>query len=355
MENIDLTVVSGGDQKNINLDVNFKACSFSKDKIMAKFLYEVGQMLGAKGNKFKIAYNKRKSLKSLIDAKLKNFDIAYVDYATTGILIVDYLKQREIPLVLHVHGYDVTASCKTVEYLNHLKELLKYARYVVSPSYHVKRLLILIGCNEDKIKVIYPFEMPMIEMNVFNKRYKKSPIITFLGRLTPKKNPVALLHAFAIVYNKNPNVILNVMGDGPLMKDCLDKVKELGIENNVIFFGVVDRKLAFEVLSNSWVYAQHSTTSVFGDQEGFPISLAEAAAHALPLVSTIHSGITENIIDGINGFLVQENDYLTMAEKLIYLIENPKEAEQMGKAAFEHISNLCPANSRVKKIIKLLA
>jgi glycosyltransferase involved in cell wall biosynthesis len=95
-------------------------------------------------------------------------------------------------------------------------------------------------------------------------------------------------------------------------------------------------------------------TAKSGDQEGFAISLAEAALHEIPVVSTFHNGIPENVIDGETGLLVKEFDFEAMAEKIIYLIENPEIAEQMGKAGRKHILNLCEPERRISKIKELL-
>ena len=99
---------------------------------------------------------------------------------------------------------------------------------------------------------------------------------------------------------------------------------------------------------------QHSVTATTGDQEGFPVSLAEAAAHGLPIVSTIHSGITENVINGETGYLVQEYDYETMAEKIICLINDPALAQKLGMNGRKHILELCKPGLRTEKIKTLL-
>ena len=355
--NINITFISGNSKKiNVDFDLNYISTGFySKHKKISYWLYKIGQVLGGKGYNFKSWFQKKNSLRQLNKHKISNFDIAYVEYGVSGVLLLEYFKLHNIPCILHVHGNDVTAATNDPEYKSNLLSLYSYCRYIITPSNYIKNVLVLQGCKPEKIHPIYPFETKSVFKNTtFKDRYSRNPNITFLGRLTAKKNPIALLYAFAIVQKHHTNVILNIMGDGELMNVCKQKANELDIENNVNFYGVVKRKFAFEILSNSWIYTQHSITTLSGDQEGFPVSLAEAAAHSLPLISTIHSGITENIIDGVTGFLVQENDYEKMAEKLIYLIENPDKAETMGKAALEHISEICPSNSRANKIKELV-
>ena len=118
--------------------------------------------------------------------------------------------------------------------------------------------------------------------------------------------------------------------------------------------GVLNREESFPIMNKHWVYAQHSVTGPNGDTEGFAISLAEAALHGLPVVSTVHNGITENVLDGVTGFLVPEHDYEAMAEKIIYLIQNPDKAEYMGKAGKQHIMKICEPGRRIELIKDLL-
>ncbi|MDT0647439.1 glycosyltransferase family 4 protein [Zunongwangia sp. F260] len=357
-KDIDLTFVTGHKKKPIVVDfsLNSIASGYSENNKEWSFrAYKLGQVLGGRGYYFKSEVQSKSAYKALNTNGLDNFDVAYVEYATSGVLLMQYLKEKNIPCVLHVHGYDVTAARNDPEYSKKLFELYKYCSYIVTPSEHLKRLIILQGCEADKIKVIYPFEVSsLINPENWKNRYKNKPAITFLGRLTQKKNPIALLYAFSLVIKEYQDFQLNILGGGDLLNACKIKAKELGIEKYVFFHGVVDRTKAFDFLNNSWIYAQHSVTSNSGDQEGFPVSLAEAAAHALPLVSTIHSGITENIIEGQTGFLVQEYNYEAMAEKIIYLIKNPAIAEKMGKAGRKHIMDICSPGQRVKKIKELL-
>ena len=356
-KDIDLTFVTG--QKNKPLvDFNLKsvASGYSeKNKALSFKAYKMGQVFGGRGYFFKSEVQSKSAYRILKKHNLDDFDVAYVEYATSGVLLMEFFKQKNIPCVLHVHGYDVTAARNDPEFSSNLLELYRYCSYIITPSEHLKRLIILQGCEAEKIEVIYPFEVSgLINPEKWKNRFKSRPSITFLGRLTQKKNPIALLYAFSLVLKEYQDVHLNILGDGDLLSACKIKAKGLGIEKNVFFHGVVDRTKAFDFLNNSWVYAQHSVTSISGDQEGFPVSLAEAAAHALPLVSTIHSGITENIIEGKTGFLIQEYDFQTMAEKLLYLIKNPDSAEKMGKAGREHILKLCASGTRIEKIKELL-
>jgi colanic acid/amylovoran biosynthesis glycosyltransferase len=66
--------------------------------------------------------------------------------------------------------------------------------------------------------------------------------------------------------------------------------------------------------------------------EGLPVSLTEAAAFGLPIVATRHSGIPEIVRDGINGYLVAENDIEGMARRMLELARSPETWSRLGRA-----------------------
>jgi glycosyltransferase involved in cell wall biosynthesis len=355
-EDIDLTYITG---KKVPLKTDFEVKSittgYSEKYLNWTFIiYKIGQMFG-KGYQMKMQFQKLVAFRSIKNSKLPQFDIAYVDYATSAVLLMDYFEVNKIPFIVHVHGYDITSCLKDTAYIKEVKKLFKKATAFIVASHYMKRRLILLGCEEKKINVIrLGVEYKSIVPKSWTDRKKQVPSIIFLGRLTEKKHPVALLYAFKIVKEKIPEAQLSIIGDGPLKNEVQQIIKDLGLIQSVKMYGVLNRTESFPILNNHWLYVQHSVTAISGDTEGFAISLAEAALHELPVVSTIHNGIVENVIDGKTGFLVPEYDYETMAEKIIYLIQHPDIAEQMGKAGREHIMKLCEPGKRIKEIKYLL-
>jgi glycosyltransferase involved in cell wall biosynthesis len=67
------------------------------------------------------------------------------------------------------------------------------------------------------------------------------------------------------------------------------------------------------------------------DPEGHPWVIVEAMAAGLPIITTDRGAITESVIHGVNGFIVEANNPLQIAEKLEYLMNHPDVRETMGK------------------------
>ncbi|GAB3531518.1 hypothetical protein GCM10027443_13880 [Pontibacter brevis] len=308
------------------------------------------------GGKFNFLFSKRYAFYKL-KGKLrkKAIDVAFIEYGTTAVLMLEYLIDQNLPFIVHFHGFDITSSLNNSFYRNELKRVFEKASYVIAASNHIKRLLVLQGCPAYKVNVIkLGIDSEMYTPLPWAQRFNTAPSLVFLGRLTPKKNPIALLHAFKLVLDKIPNVTLTLIGEGPLRKEIELTIESLGLKDKVILLGALQRKDAIPILNTHWVYVQHSVTSYQGDQEGFAISIAEAAALRLPVVSTLHNGIPENVIDGVTGFLVREYDYEEMGKKIIQLLEDVQLIKKFGEAGRQNVVNGLKPSTRIKNIVNLL-
>lgn len=279
----------------------------------------------------------------------------YIDYGTVAARALSALKALKIPFVVHFHGADITSALRNTEYRQCLQEVFRSAAALIVASHHVRRLLVLEGAEPGKIRVIrLGLELEGTTPLPWHDRAQQPPTVAFLGRFTQKKHPVALVEAFALVKHQLPAVQLAMIGDGPEMPKVRERVERLGLNDAVKLYGALPRKEALAIVNQSWVYAQHSVTALSGDQEGFGISLAEAAALQLPVVSTYHNGIPEQVIHNETGFLVKEFDYETMADYLLKLLQQPALIQAMGQQGRKRATETCQYEHRLQKISALL-
>ncbi len=149
------------------------------------------------------------------------------------------------------------------------------------------------------------------------------PVVTFVGRLAPQKNPLLLLEAFA----KVPRGKLLIVGDGQLHSHVAKAIGKLGLGERVVLVGfqanVPDILAASDVvaLSSRW--------------EGLPYVVIEAMMAGLPVVSTAVGGVPELVEDGKTGFLVPSGDADKLASALTTLLEDERLRQRMGAAARE--------------------
>jgi len=82
-------------------------------------------------------------------------------------------------------------------------------------------------------------------------------------------------------------------------------------------------------------------------------SLIQAAATGLPVIATRHSAFPDQIIEGENGFLVNERDYRDLAEKIIYLMDHSELWPRFGHFGREHMKKTYDQKALIEKQIRL--
>ena len=316
--------------------------------------FSIGKFFGTRrGYQFKFCVQRYLILKR-IKKYIISADVVYIDYLTTAAYVKDLLSVLNIPYVVHIHGYDITSAMTDPVYRHHGIAALRQASVVVAASNHIRRLITLQAGSQANVEVVR-YGLDSEDFIVPSKAEKtKHPSVCFLGRLTHKKHPIALIHAFSLVHDAIPDARLKVIGDGNLREEVIGRIKELALENCVEFVGAMPFSQAQPLLRESWVFAQHSVTATSGDQEGFALSPAEAALYEIPVVTTIHNGITEHVLHGRTGFLVQEYDYEKMADYLKVLLLDEGLRIKMGASGRQNIVEMCSIEMRKQKIVGLL-
>lgn len=177
-----------------------------------------------------------------------------------------------------------------------------------------------------------------IKMLASESKVAKKKEIVSVGRFTKEKNYPMLIKAFAIVQDKYPEYFLKIYGRVDPALGIHAIVKELGLEEKVIFCGQVND--VEEKIRDATVYALSSIS------EGMPNALMEAMSLGLPVVATDcpSGGPRQLIINGQNGLLVKNDDENDMANAIIKLLENEEYAENLGNNAKKISTDYSPKN-----------
>jgi colanic acid/amylovoran biosynthesis glycosyltransferase len=332
--------------------VKFLCLTSIFDRISYRFDYLWGRQQDRRTFERQLHHAYRELIPAL---KQNQPDVVYVDFGTVAVFVRQACADLHIPFVVHFHGADVTSALENHPYRESLHQVFADASALIVASDHIRRLLILEGAPAAKIQVIrYGINIEGITPLSWQERRGLPPGVVFMGRFTPKKNPIALIEAFALVKQQVPTAQLTCIGDGVELNRVKARIGQLKLEDSVQLCGALARSEALAIVNRHWVYAQHSVTAPSGDQEGFGISLAEAAMLELPIVATLHNGIPEQVIDRETGFLVREFDYETMAAKIVELLLDPDLAAKMGNSGSKWIADLCQIDRRVQAIYHLL-
>ena len=274
---------------------------------------------------------------ALISSFKKNrIDIVFAEYGPCGQKIIPVCRKLNLPLIVHFHGFDASKH-DILEAQGDYQEVFAYAKFVVVVSKKMYNDFIALGCSEGKL--IYTVCGPRKEFFEVKPEFSKAQFIS-IGRFVNKKAPYYLILSFKKVLEKFPKSELIMAGDGELWNTCKNLVKYNNLQNNITFTGVIEPEELRQYLKESTALVQHSITAEDGDSEGTPVSILEACAAGLPIISTKHAGIPEVVEHKVTGLLVEEHDVNGMAENMLKLLQDPVWAKELGKEGRKRVRSL---------------
>ncbi|MDY0016729.1 MAG: glycosyltransferase [Candidatus Delongbacteria bacterium] len=288
----------------------------------------------------------------LIDSFRKNkIEKVYAEFGPMGVSILKVCKKMGLPLIVNIHGYDVSRYEILEKYTERYRELFNYSDFVVVVSKKMKEMVAKLGADTQKI-IYTPCAPDDVFYNI-TSNYEGNYFVS-VGRFVDKKAPYYTILAFQRVIAKYPDVKLYIAGDGPLFNACKNLIRYFKLEKNIILLGVIKQKELLELYKRAIGYVQHSITADDGDMEGTPVSILEASAAGLPVISTKHAGITDVIIDGKTGLLVDEHDVDGMACNMIRILSNNDFAVSLGKEGKENIQNYFSMKNHIEKLNEII-
>lgn len=167
---------------------------------------------------------------------------------------------------------------------------------------------------------------------------EREKTIVAVGRVDENKNHEMLIRAFAGIAHDFPQYRLLIYGEGEKREELQKLTKEMGLEENVLLPGNAEH--VEEVIYRARAFVLPSNT------EGMPNTLIEAMLLGITVVATDCpcGGPAELIEHGQNGLLTPVGDVEKMKESLRRVLENPQEADRLGRNAAQ-IRNLYQAEA----------
>lgn len=243
-------------------------------------------------------------------------------------------------------------SLSDSEILSTLKNLS--GLFVISKS--LKEYYEKLGINPSKIHIINM----IVDAHRFRDTKKtacKEKYIAYCGKVSNKKDGVdQLIKAFALVCKQHQDIKLYIIGNTPSQKDSSDNlllIKSLGIENKVVLTGVVSSEKVPQLLKNAEVLALARPDNLQAGY-GFPTKLGEYLLTENPVVITSVGDIPFFLKDGVSALISEPSNVEMFARKLLWVLDNPKEASKIGKAGALVALNSFNSEVETKKIVNIL-
>jgi colanic acid/amylovoran biosynthesis glycosyltransferase len=257
------------------------------------------------------------------------------EYGMAGVLVMEACRRANIPLFVHFHGFDASVKSVLEKQRTNYQILFKLCSGIIVPSRTMKNQLVSLGAPLTKI-FCNPYG---VDCNLFKAAdiEHSPPVFLGVGRFVEKKGPHLTILAFAKLLQGAPRAQLRMIGEGPLLGPCKDLVHSLGIGESVVFLAAQSHDRVRQEMQQARAFVQHSVQALSGDSEGTPVSIIEAGASGLPVVSTRHAGIPDVIAEEETGFLVDERDVAGMANHMRRLALHADLASTMGIAARKRV------------------
>lgn len=264
-----------------------------------------------------------------------NADLVHAHFGTSAIDIWPYAKALDLPMLVTLHGFDISIYKEWWESgkrgrrkRKYPQQLLKLAQepkvHFLAVSSAIKERAIKFGIPAEKITVSYigvntedfvPGPVSILERN--NR-------ILYVGRLVEKKGAKYLIESFAEVKKTVPNAELVIVGKGGMEEQLRNQVKQLNLAD-VTFTGALTSAQVKEQIDNCKIFCLPSITANSGDAEGLPISILEAQASGVFVVSSSSGGVGDNLIDRETCFTFEEKNSSQMADIFIEIFNNSNE------------------------------
>jgi len=203
-------------------------------------------------------------------------------------------------------------------------------------------------------KLIESVDFPINTRVIFNPcvseillhEYPKKEQILYAGTLNARKGYLDLIVAFSKIASRYPKWQIVFAGNGDIDKGK-KMAESLGIDNQVLFLGWVDKEKKDKVFKEASIFCLPSYA------EGFPMAVLDAWAYGLPVITTPVGGITDIARDGINVMLFSCGDVDALAEVMELMINDEalrnriiNESIKLSKSMF-HVNSV---NAKIRDL-----
>ena len=192
------------------------------------------------------------------------------------------------------------------------------AKAIIVLAARFKKELINFGVSPTNIHVLTTMFSKDIFKSVTPKLSRNQSHLLFLSRIIRDKGIYELVDAFELIKAQFPDLKLTIAGDGPELKALTRYVNERNFGNSVIFTGYVRNSAKAKVFLESDIYILPTFS------EGCPVSLLEAMAAGLAVITSPVGGIADIIDDDVNGILLTHITPSHIAAALTRLLNDRK-------------------------------
>ncbi|EJF33468.1 putative GlcNAc transferase [Weissella koreensis KCTC 3621] len=283
-----------------------------------------------------------------------NFDLIYVHYAGYNAppVLLGKLFNKKTPLIVNVHGSDVTPEKKLEERTNFLTRMLVHrADLTVVPSTYFQKVVV------DKYGDVPTYVSPSsgINLSLFQPHQKRKNTdeftLGYVSRIDQDKGWDILLEAVHNLKKDIPNIRLIMVGGGAQENDAIKKIDDLKLNDYVTKIKMLSQSELVEIYNSLDAFIFPSTR----DGESLGLVGLEAMACGIPVIGSDFGGIQTYTVDGHNGFLFKPGSCDDLEKKIMKFYRlNIQERSEFSNNAIHTAANY-DSNVVNERLIEKLA
>ncbi|MGE0547030.1 MAG: glycosyltransferase [Kofleriaceae bacterium] len=245
-----------------------------------------------------------------------------------------------VPFVVSYYGHDVVLHHSNERFQPFAwwygllrRRMFTRAAKIIVLSEAMRRALIAQGCSPDKLAIVR-LGVDLDRFDVARSPHRGPLRILMVGREVDKKGFDDGLRACRALQDRGTPCTVTLLGsEGPLARKLRELARELRLEVSWLD----PASSVVEAMARADVLLVPSRRAADGDEEGTPTVIVEGSAARLPIVSTRHAGIPEQVADRVTGYLADERDPAGLAAALERLARDPDHRSALGAAGREHM------------------
>lgn len=286
--------------------------------------------------------------------------LIHVHFGNSGVDMLETKRAARLPMVTAFYGADVSQVPRDPVWRLRYKELFATCELFLAEGNAMRRALLDLGCPDDKV-VVQRLGVDLDSLPFVARRLDATGTVKVLIAATfrEKKGIPDALRVVERLRDRLPHLKVTLIGDSsgkPGDEDEKQRILEaLGrLQGTVTWQTFIPYPRFREALLEHHVFLSPSVTATDGDSEGgAPVSLIEAQATGMPIVSTLHADIPEVVVPGESALLSPERDVDGLEENLARLVTEPAKWEAMGRAGRAHVEAHHNVHLQVPKLEQL--
>jgi len=277
---------------------------------------------------------------------IEGYDLVHVHFGNMGVFYANFVAFgffKHLPYLVSFHGYDLVPNQTEINRQRYGKMLLSAKLFTVNSNY-TRSLLEKVDLSINRKVRMLPesLDTSLFEGSMDSSATRKDIVfrLVYVGRLVGWKGADRALDIIEKLMEDFglKNVELTIIGNGPLQRKLEETVKEKGLNGHVKLLGGQDQSSIKTILGQSDLFLYTGRReSITERAENQGLVLMEAQAMGVPVVAFEVGGLSEGLIHGETGILVESEDVEAFSKSVYSLLQDEPKRLAMGIAAREFV------------------